>query len=865
MTDVPEGAEPASFHTLLRGVVKHLFGLDAGRKLSRTYIQKSDFFTRFCAHRTANGTAPGVDFDRTVHGWLILNRLPQGEQFGALDAFLRDWITQPGNATSPPITMSDLDALKQAHEAETIRRSRGTKVAPDPTPETPPTPPTGTSAAPTVLPYPTLGTLFKGRDDVLATLRAQLTANSRAALTNAAVLGLGGVGKTRAAVEYAHTHRDTYSAVLFALADSPDALRRNLAQLTGALGLTGLETQPDEAREHAVVKWLNDHPGWLLILDNADSPDAMAQISALAGRLGQGHLLVTSRLGQVPGGFTRLDLDVLSVEAATDFLLESTAAARTKTPDDAAQAEALAKDLGQLSLALTQAAGLINHQGLSFADYRALLKTSFEKTIDWFDPVQAQYPRAIPATWALSVERLPPAGRALLERLSFLAPAPVPLSLLEEDGREALADLVSVSLATRDTGAGHFTVHRLVLDVTRRFMAAPLAATRLTEALGWVDAAFVGDGGDVRSWPVLVPLAEHAETVANHADTAGIADPTARLLSALGVLFDTRAEYARAERASRRALAIDEASLGPDHPTVAIRLNNLALLLRTTNRLGEAEPLYRRALAIDEASLGPDHPTVAIRLNNLAGLLYATNRLAEAEPLYRRALVIDEASLGPDHPAVATGLNNLAGLLEATNRLGEAEPLYRRALAISEASLGRDHPYVATGLNNLAELLRATNRLADAEPLYRRALAIDEASLGPDHPTVARDLNNLAGLLRATNRLARAEKLYRRALAISEASLGPDHPTVATRLNNLAGLLAATNRLAEAEPLYRRALAILLAFERATGHAHPHRDAVIGNYVGALRALGRSDAAITAELETLHREAGLRPLTAQHK
>ena len=97
--------------------------------------------------------------------------------------------------------------------------------------------------------------------------------------------------------------------------------------------------------------------------------------------------------------------------------------------------------------------------------------------------------------------------------------------------------------------------------------------------------------------------------------------------------------------------------LGPDHPHVAIRLNNFAALLQATNRLEEAEPLLRRALAIDEASFGPDHPTVAIRLNNVASLLQASNRLAEAEPLMRRALVIGEASFGPDDPTVAIYLN----------------------------------------------------------------------------------------------------------------------------------------------------------------------------------------------------------------
>jgi tetratricopeptide (TPR) repeat protein len=128
-------------------------------------------------------------------------------------------------------------------------------------------------------------------------------------------------------------------------------------------------------------------------------------------------------------------------------------------------------------------------------------------------------------------------------------------------------------------------------------------------------------------------------------------------------------------------LAIDEASFGPDHPTVATRLNNLALLLQATNRLAEGERLYRRALAIDEASLGPDHPTVAIHLNNLAELLQATNRLAESEPLYRRALAIlsdFERQTRHPQPHRDTALHNYAGLLAA---MGKSEAEIDAALA----------------------------------------------------------------------------------------------------------------------------------------------------------------------------------------
>ena len=136
-------------------------------------------------------------------------------------------------------------------------------------------------------------------------------------------------------------------------------------------------------------------------------------------------------------------------------------------------------------------------------------------------------------------------------------------------------------------------------------------------------------------------------------------------------------------------------------------------MLRATNRLGEAERLNRRALAIWEAALGPDHPHVATALNNLAFLLQATNRLVEAEPLYRRALAIDERSYGPDHPDVACDLNNLAELFQATNRLVEAEPLYRRALAIFlkfTVTTGHPHPRCQVAINNYAGLLAAMGR-----------------------------------------------------------------------------------------------------------------------------------------------------------
>ena len=597
-----------------------------------------------------------------------------------------------------------------------------------------------TPTKPIALPYPTLGTLFKGRDDFLARLRNSLTGaggQPTAITSNFAIHGLGGIGKTRAAVEYAWTHHDDYTALLAVVAESPQTLQTNLGQLTGALGLTGYDAADDDVKLKAVLDWLNRHPGWLLILDNVDSPEALAAATALTARLTHGHVLLTCRLTNLPAGFTSLELDVLPLDAAADFLLERTQNGRRIAPDDAAQARALAGELGQLALALEHAGAYIRRVRCTFADYRARLATSFQAVVDWSDPAITHYPRAIAASWALSVQRLTPAGKSLLERLAFLSPDPVPEFLMdvpvpnvpEQDMREALADLTAYSLVTRDPVLPRFSVHRLVLDVTRRGLDPDVARPVLEQALGWVDDAFTGDPQDVRTWPRLDPLAEHAEAVALAARDQGIADPTARLMGALGVLFDVKARYDRAERMSREALALIKASRDKDHPNLSVHLNNLAQLLQDTNRLGEAEPLMRRALAIDEASYGAEHPYAANCLNNLAHLLQATNRLGEAEPLMRRALAIDEASYGAEHPDVARNLNNLARLLQATNRLGEAEPLMRRHVVIFlkfQRATGHPHPHRDAALANHARLLRAMGRdeasiAAEQQAMHREA------------------------------------------------------------------------------------------------------------------------------------------------
>jgi tetratricopeptide (TPR) repeat protein len=209
-------------------------------------------------------------------------------------------------------------------------------------------------------------------------------------------------------------------------------------------------------------------------------------------------------------------------------------------------------------------------------------------------------------------------------------------------------------------------------------------------------------------------------------------------------------------------------AVGKRAPQAPGSLNGLALLCRDLGRYAEAEPLFKRALAIREKVLGPDHLDVGQSLTNLGDIYRCRGRYGEAEPLLIRGLAIREKALGPNHPAVGISLNDLALVYHGQGRYAEAERLYERAIAIYEKAFGPDHREVGTCLDNLARLYRAQGRYAEVEPLYKRAIAIYEKALGPDHREISVRLNNLAELYRMQGRYAEAEPLHKRALAIRE-------------------------------------------------------------------------------------------------
>ncbi len=725
------------------------------------------------------------------------------------------------------------------------------------------------------LPYPSIGKLFKGRENVVEKLRSELESARAVAITQIeGAYKAGGVGKTRLVVEYGWRAMKAgrYWGVFFVLADTQGSLSRNLAGLADGhlLNLPEHNITEQPVIIEAVLRELEKHTDWLLILDNLGSKGMAKRLSEeVFPRLRSGHVLVTSCRPDWPGEMAGLKINGLNEADAVAYLLERTEGERKMLGDDIGFSGEVAHKLNGHPVALEQAACYINRCHIGFVAFLEDFEKSGKKALSRRKGDFMNYPPAVLTTLRMIEEMLGPKELSILRLAGFFSPEPIPVAIFErqpEKISEAVWLLPREMRAESQTGGGEdtldvsgllseladwsvmtlkdesFTIHRMVQECIIGGIAKDKRKAWVESALHLINDYIcnVPRPDDVRCRALWDSIESHIRVLVSRADDFDIPEPTSRLMDELGLYLKSRGRFSEAELLYLWALEIDEKWFGPEHSKVAVRLNNLARLLEGMRRFEQAEFLKQRALEVDEKWFGPEHPEVVVRLNNLAELKMATNQLVQAESLLRRSIGILDRNGGERLENYSAALNNLAQLLKTTNRLKQAESLMRRALEIDKKNLGVDHPKVAVRLNNLAQLLMEMNRLKEAEPLIRLSLAINERTFGPDHHQISVGLNSLGQLLKMMNRLREAGPLMRRALEIDEKSFGQNHPAVAVRLNNLAQLLMATKRFQEAESLMRRALEI---DEKLSGPNHPKVAIRLNNLAGLLEGTNRLEQA----------------------
>ncbi|HUW61648.1 MAG TPA: FxSxx-COOH system tetratricopeptide repeat protein, partial [Candidatus Bathyarchaeia archaeon] len=671
---------------------------------------------------------------------------------------------------------------------------------------------------------------FTGRKEILARIEKGL-ASGRVGLTQVkGISGLGGIGKTETALEFAYRNLGKpYQYAFWVRADAKGEIDSGFMEIARLLELPQKDAQNTQVVVDAARAWLERNGGWLLVFDNVEW-DGQDNVHEVLPHGATGHVLVTTRAPKLEGLDIQapIEIDTMTNKEAHNFLVERTGnKGKRLSKAERAAVDGVAQKLEYLPLALDQAAAYIVEKGCSFAEYLGSFETRHDEYLE-FKPKHTKYPDTVATTWLMNfeqVEQQSEAARDLLYLTAFLDPDRIPLVILREGAAElgpalstalanadtdpvALTDvlerLARYSIIRRDIGDDSYSIHRLVQDVVRAQLDKQAQRTWAERTVRAVNAAFPDP--EFQHWSRCELLMPHARLAADHIERYDMEFLQAgRLLNQTAYYYKERARYDHAELLYKRALEIRKCALGEGHALVAISLNNLAALYRAQGRYNDAESLYQRAVEILQHTPRENYQDIAAVFNNLALLYESQGRHDAAETTLQQALEIRKHEVGEQHPDVAAVLNNLAGIYESQGGHDAAEPMYQRALEITKRTLGEDHPEVGKILNNLAELYVKQGGYDDAEPMFQRALEIAKGTLGEDDPAVATILDNLGGLYFAQGKCLQAELHGQRALEIRERTLPPDHPHLALSYANYAAALRALGREDEAAEYAARA------------------------------------------------------------
>ena len=636
-------------------------------------------------------------------------------------------------------------------------------------------------AGPAVFTVPPRNRHFTGRSRLLDQIRAGLAAGGPVAVT--ALHGLGGIGKTQLAIEYAHRHAADYQLVWWVDAEQTPLLAGQLAALASHLGLPGTGRVTTDAA--AVLNALRRRDRWLLVFDNAEHPAALRPWLPD----GPGHTLITSRYPAWGGLANPVEIDILTRAEAVTLLAR-------RVPGLSPQvADAMSDELGDLPLALEQAAAYLETTGIPPAGYLDRLRTRRDQMLARGHDLA--HGGTINTVWSLALDSLrdhEPAAVALLDLCAHFGPERIPFALIEDH-----PDLLDEPL--------------------RRIVTGSDPATDLNDTLGAV---------------LAYSLARRTgNTIQLHRLVAAVirAHQPAKL----------------AEKARR--------VLGDDHPDTLRTVGNLASDLRALGDAEAARTLNEDTLARCRRVLGDDHPDTLRTVGNLASDLRALGDAAAARALHVDILARCRRVLGDDHPDTMTAAGHLARDLRALGDAAAARALHEDILARSRRILGDDHHHALTAAGHLGADLRDLGDAAAARALHEDILARSRRILGDDHPHTLRVAAELGTDLRDLGDAAAARALHEDILARQRRVLGPDHPHTLRTATNLASDLRALGDAAAARALNEDTLA---RQQRVLGDDHPHTLATAGNLAENLRALEAVRRPVVLGTSTMARAATTR-------
>jgi transcriptional regulator with XRE-family HTH domain len=604
-------------------------------------------------------------------------------------------------------------------------------------------------ARPRLWNIPARNPAFTGREDLLAAMRERLQGGQAAVVQ--ALYGMGGVGKTQLATEYAHRFAESYDMAWWINAEQSRLVGDQVASLGHGLGCIPPGAS-SEATRAAVLAELRQHGRWLLIFDNATAPaDVTPWLPGAAG-----HVLITSRERGWDEVAAPVEVDVLARAESVEML-------RRRVPGiSEADADQLAAALGDLPLAIAQAAGFVLGTAMSASQYVRLLQTRAGQLLD--RAVPGTYPQSLAAATAVTAAQLAahdPAAVELASLCAFLAPEPIPEEVftgaagllpgrLAERAadplawRQTLAHLAEQSLVRVDHRG--LQMHRLTQAILRDQLTPDRAAAtrRCTEAI--LAASDPGDPPNPETWARWAQLMPHVLA----ADLAATDNPALReLVRRVCWYLIERGDALTPRDLVSHLYQQWRDRLGEDHEHTLMAAHYLAWALLELGRYAESRDLNQGTLERRRRVMGDDHPDTLNSAHNLAVDLRQLGEVQAARDLDHDNLARQRRVLGQDHPSALRSASNLAADLRDLGEVQAARDLDQDTLERRRRVLGQDHPDTLYSAYNLAADLRELGELQAARDLDQDTLERRRRVLGEDHPDTLRSAYNLAAELRA--------------------------------------------------------------------------------------------------------------------
>lgn len=697
---------------------------------------------------------------------------------------------------------------------------------------------------------------FTGREDLLVDLRRRITDEEVTALLPHALHGMGGVGKTQLAIEYAYRYQGDYDIVWWIPADQETLVRSTLAALAPRLNLTDVASGRIQDALNAVLDALRrgePYRRWLLVFDNADQPEP---VRALMPH-GPGHVLVTSRNHRWEGLADTVEVDVFTRAESVLFLRRRVS--HIAEQDD----DRLANEVGDLPLALEQAGAMLAETAMSVDTYLGLLKQEAGKILGESPP--SDYPVPVAAAWSLSVQRIrseTPHAMDLLRRCAFFGPEPISMELLDRARyvlgpplKDVLSDPIVISRTVRSLGRYalaridnlHKTlqVHRLIQKLLRDELTAEESGEIRHEVHLLLAAADPGDPDEFANWLKYADLLAHAGPSlvleCREPDGRRLARNLVRWLYVVG-------DFSTAQTFAEEALARWTADSGEDDADVLMMSRHLGNVLFARSYYHDAYALNKRTLERMRRVLGVDHEETLMLTNSYGADLRARGEFNLARELDEASIEMHRAVFGEDHPRTFMAINNLAVDYRITSAYSKALALQIQNYQDRLDFYGRDdHPRVLYALDHIARAQRHAGQYAAARETAERVYRdyeelVRQRVLPKDHPWVLGQANSLSIARRKVGAVSEGLELAEKVYEMHKKAFGVNHPDTLDSAINLGNTQRVVGNFDTAAALINSAME---GYKEVLGTDHPYTQSVIMNLAVILRLQGHANKART--------------------